>query len=141
MTYLDPLPITCPACGSSGEYSVRDLVALQARCLHCHQSLDVIGQKMRAQGSEWAIFFGKVWTTAGLEKELGIEVSDTELDNAQTGLELIHLIEQKVYDAKQRMDLVERVRSAIESTRGIETSQQDLNLRFQELFEARSYAE
>ena len=90
---------------------------------------------MRAQMTEWAIFFGKVWTTAGLEKELGIEVSDTELDNAQTGLDLIHLIEQKVYDAKQRMDLVERVRSAIESTRGIETSQQDLALRFEKLFE------
>src|SRR5262245_43523467 len=139
MQYIDPFPITCPSCGSSGEYRVRDLVALQARCLRCHQSLDMIGQEMRAQITEWATFFGKAWTAAELRMELGIEVSDTDLDNVQTCLDLISLVEQKVLDAKQRMDLAERVRSAVESARGVETSQQDLTMRFEELFEARIF--
>lgn len=69
-----------------------------------------------------------------LEDELGIEVSSTEFDQMETVLDMLSLIEEKVCDTKQRKDLAECIRLAIERARGVETSLQDFPLRFEELF-------
>jgi len=133
MKYRDPLQIACPSCGVEGAHSVRMLLALQARCTECQASLATIGHEMRTQLVAWSTFIGKVETAVELEAALGVSLSDPELEAAQTGLDLVTLIQGKL--SRSAPDLTEAVRAAVTATRRIETSLEQLRLPLERLFE------
>ena len=69
MKYINPLSISCPSCDASGDYNPRDLVSLQASCMVCGRSLQEIGEEMRKELTEWAVFVAKSDIAIELEKK------------------------------------------------------------------------
>lgn len=134
MKFIDPYEVLCVSCGLTGKYKVRDLLALQAKCLGCQVSLDSPGKEMRGMLSEWIVFVRTVDTVMVLEERLAIAILDADLENVQTGSDLVALVRGKVDGGERSVDSAECVRAAVERAIGRDVALPDLEKPLASLF-------
>ena len=97
MKYIDPLPVKCPSCGETCNYSVKDLLSFQADCLVCHYDLAAIGKTMREKEAELAfLFFDLGDFVLKLEDNLHLCYEDKEIENLKTVEDLFYLTQTKL---------------------------------------------
>lgn len=92
MKYLDPLPVECPHCRETREYSVEDLRNFRAICPVCNYDLTSVGKKMRETEAYWAyVMLDLVDFILKLESKLPIQYEDKEVENLKTLDEVFRL--------------------------------------------------
>jgi transcription elongation factor Elf1 len=79
MKFADPQSVTCPRCGERGSYTVKALLALEAKCAVCGNSFAEIGEDMRLQLKEVDNYIIAARLASEIEElDGGIEFEDEE---------------------------------------------------------------
>jgi len=88
MRFLDPLEITCAACGKMIKVRVRALLRLEASCPTCHASFRDIGLTMRASCDGAAAFLFAAQIIMRIEDDQGLEIPDSVVERIRPWEEL-----------------------------------------------------
>jgi hypothetical protein len=122
MLWVNPLPISCEACGFQAAYRVNDLLNLAAKCARCGASLRQVGEKMRKAADDEHSFVTLIELVVALEDMIGHEISDLQIKDVHTLRDLAGVIENILPPgADSRVRAEEMVKTAAMSMRGDDT--------------------